>query len=461
MVGIQTGPSARGLQILAVPAVCVLISFLAYYSQYLFATSENLLPGPLSRSESILFNVLLVCLWWTYYRACAVDPGRYTFPATSPTHPSVLAPATNPATGVPGVRWCKKCRAPKPLRAHHCRHCGRCIPRMDHHCPWTSNCVSLQSFPYFLRFLVYTNVCLWMLAYHLSVRIRAIWAERHLPAYLGPTLGELSGLTVLTLTCAATILALSILLYTTTRSWMLNMTMIEGWEVERHEAVLERYESEDADFWGLDGAEVILERIEFPYDLGVLANMAQAMGTRNPLAWFFPFAGGPVIGAGGKGAGWEWEENGFNNRHGMWPPPDPEKLRRVQNGWPGAASRRVADGRPAYDELEGEDARAAFARRQRADLLRRQAQRADLMAELEEVDGLYDIEDDTEDAYYEEGLDGEPGWTNSDGDRLRDYGVDEEVEDEELIPLDADDDVPLSELMRRRKNVTSNGGRED
>ena len=46
---------------------------------------------------------------------------------------------------------------------------------------------------------------------------------------------------------------------------------------------------------------------------------------------------------------------------------------------------------------------------------------------------------------YEEGMDGEEGWTNSDGDRLRDFGVDEDAE------VLAEDDIPLGELLRRRK----------
>jgi palmitoyltransferase len=38
------------------------------------------------------------------------------------------------------------------------------------------------------------------------------------------------------------------------------------------------------------------------------------------------------------------------------------------------------------------------------------------------------------------------GWMNSQGDRLRDYGVDEEAE-----VLTDEDDIPLGELIRRRK----------
>ncbi|RYH17586.1 hypothetical protein EON65_28370 [archaeon] len=32
-------------------------------------------------------------------------------------------------------KFCRKCKAFKPKRAHHCSICGRCIVKMDHHCP--------------------------------------------------------------------------------------------------------------------------------------------------------------------------------------------------------------------------------------------------------------------------------------------------------------------------------------
>jgi palmitoyltransferase len=41
---------------------------------------------------------------------------------------------------------------------------------------------------------------------------------------------------------------------------------------------------------------------------------------------------------------------------------------------------------------------------------------------------------------------GEEGWKDADGDRLRDFGVDEEVE------FYDEDDVPLGELLRRRRD---------
>ena len=42
--------------------------------------------------------------------------------------------------------------------------------------------------------------------------------------------------------------------------------------------------------------------------------------------------------------------------------------------------------------------------------------------------------------------DGEEGWRNSEGERLGDFGVDEEVEF-----YDEEDDVPLSQLLARKR----------
>lgn len=113
------------LRKLAVPAVCVLIAFLAYSSQILF---HHLEPGPLTRTETIWFNSLVACIWWSYERACRVDPGRL---------PRRLAEGDAQDAGE-GVKkenaaahgqavgnWCRKCEAVKPPRAHHCRQCNR------------------------------------------------------------------------------------------------------------------------------------------------------------------------------------------------------------------------------------------------------------------------------------------------------------------------------------------------
>ncbi|KAK8075133.1 Palmitoyltransferase [Apiospora hydei] len=535
------------VQRLAVPAVCLLIAFLGYGSQVLFSRSPDLEPGPLTTTQTYTFNTLLLCLWWTYYRACTVDPGRYTFPPSiaKPNHSDDEGEGEGGKTGTHGKKAaagggndgsamgnkkggrsqkrCKKCRLPKPPRSHHCRICGRCIPKMDHHCPWTSNCVSLQTFPHFLRFLVFTNVSLWTLLYFVFQRFHALWANRHLPAYLGPTLPQLIWVTMFALVGMGTSLALGILLGTTLQGWLFNTTMIEGWEIERHDALLERrrgafgdgggggsnYDGDDG-YWETrrdadDPALLRLDPVEFPYDIGIFANMAQAMGTANVLLWFFPFASGPR--KGGDTTGWEYEENGLNDDEGMWPPPDPAKMRHSR-AWNEKRRRELAAEREAYDRNSrggannNADDVQAFRRRQEMDMRRRwqqgggvgggisaQQEAGRILGELEEVDGGgYEFVDDDRYSYdnYEDqdqdqedrpphlgggGIvvdEGKSGWVNADGEQLGDYGVDEDAEfddDDVLVdPVDdegeeshEDDDVPLAELIRRRKVLTKDG----
>ncbi|KAI1751829.1 zf-DHHC-domain-containing protein [Xylaria castorea] len=562
------GSGAPGLQRLAVPFASLLMAVVGYGSQWLFANSPDLEPGPLTPTQTRIFNTLLVCLWWTYWRACTVDPGRYEFPRHSghkkdeeakaagnkskrdedaATHSSEDEDDDGNQAGPAGSgsnalddriraaarrRWCRKCVAPKPPRAHHCKSCGRCVPKMDHHCPWTGNCVGMQTFPHFARFIIYTNISLWTLLYFLWLRFEALWASRNLPAYLGPTLTQLVGLTTLAGTTCFTALALGVLLVTTVKGWLFNTTMIEGWEIERHEAVLQRGGYEEEDWWRTSDGDAdaaprtMVDPLEFPYDVGVYANMAQAMGTWNPIYWFLPFAGGPRVarlpstttleslvaeiggaakpGRAGLGVGWAYEENGMNDREGMWPPIDPDKVRnarlwRQRRKEEARYRREQAQGlrNPAFPDmsLSPEEEKEAFRRRQERDLRRWQGggTRAQMMDELEEGD--YDFVDEaaarsttTTTAAAARDYDtlephrprrhvvrreGKSGWVNADGEHLGDYGVDEDAEfdDDDFVfddgpgeeghtsrAIDADDEeVPLAELIRRRKVRTKDG----
>lgn len=153
--------------------VVALISLLAYGSQILFF---NLEPEPLEQRYNLIFNSLVACIWVTYFRACFTDPGSV------PPHwaPDDIVSGGGPAHRQQ-QRWCRKCEAYKPPRAHHCRVCQRCIPKMDHHCPWTINCVSYRTFPHFLRFLCYSVTSMIYLEYFLFNRAAVIWSARNLP----------------------------------------------------------------------------------------------------------------------------------------------------------------------------------------------------------------------------------------------------------------------------------------
>jgi len=128
-----------------------------------------------------------------------------------------------------------------------------------------------------------------------------------------------------------------------------------------------------------------------------------------------------------------WEENGFEDEGKMWPPLDPDKLGRE------VRREEVKENLKVYGSVEEE--KEAFRKRQEHDMKRWQREKNGMgNEENEDEDGEEEYESE-----YEEGLDGEEGWTNSEGERLRDYGVDEDAE--ELH----DDDIPLGELIRRRK----------
>ncbi|KAI9731011.1 MAG: palmitoyltransferase for Vac8p [Cirrosporium novae-zelandiae] len=116
------------------------------------------------RACSTLGIILCLLLNWSYTTAVFTDPGS---PLTSkngyshlPTHePITFKSVTVSSTGE--TRFCKKCEAQKPDRAHHCSTCGRCVLKMDHHCPWLATCVGLHNYKAFILFLVYTSLFCW------------------------------------------------------------------------------------------------------------------------------------------------------------------------------------------------------------------------------------------------------------------------------------------------------------
>lgn len=58
--------------------------------------------------------------------------------------------------------FCKKCRIPRPPRAHHCHVCKHCVLVMDHHCPWVGQCVGYFNYRYFVLFMAYLwTACLY------------------------------------------------------------------------------------------------------------------------------------------------------------------------------------------------------------------------------------------------------------------------------------------------------------
>ena len=461
---------------LAVPGASLLITFLAYSSQILFSFIE---PAPLSGQELTQFNLLVLCLWICYLRACITSPGRVPqdwSPANAVTEKTDDANAHHEHSR---QRWCRKCEAFKPPRAHHCKTCGRlvmnlcntmitnllmyprCIPKMDHHCPWTNNCVSYFTFPHFIRFLYYAVIAMVYLEYFLFLRCAVLWNKRNQPSvsnltriytwsaaklcqYLGPSTTQLVHLFVLTTVNSLTLFMLGILLVRIAWSLGGNVSTIESWEIERHSRLLRRARVFGGYLDGPNGVKVRIRKQEFPFDIGIWRNITHGMNSGFPLNWLWPFAATP------RSSGFEFETNGFEDPSTSWPPPDPDRMPRMRDQHdPNEAFTYPSMPLSNYDEME------AFKMRQRADILRqethseirqrkpfhqRQGSSLDSSLQCDHDDYRSD-----EDAGSGDSASGEEGWQDSGGNRLKDYGVDE------VIEFYDEDDIPISELLRRRK----------
>ncbi|KAK1770557.1 zf-DHHC-domain-containing protein [Phialemonium atrogriseum] len=104
--------------------------------------------------------VLYLLLNWSYTTAVFTPPGSTTNDNGYSTLPTTAPPATTSFTVKANgeMRFCKKCQARKPDRAHHCSTCQRCVLKMDHHCPWLATCIGLHNHKAFLLFLIYATV---------------------------------------------------------------------------------------------------------------------------------------------------------------------------------------------------------------------------------------------------------------------------------------------------------------
>lgn len=112
-------------------------------------------------TTSIIGAALYIMLNWSYTTAVFTNPGSTIeindgYSSLPTVAPPVATSFTVKSTGE--LRFCKKCQARKPDRAHHCSTCRRCVLKMDHHCPWLATCVGLRNYKAFLLFLSYTTL---------------------------------------------------------------------------------------------------------------------------------------------------------------------------------------------------------------------------------------------------------------------------------------------------------------
>ncbi|CAK7205940.1 palmitoyltransferase for Vac8p [Sporothrix eucalyptigena] len=135
--------------------------------------------------------VIYGMMMWSYTAAVFTSPGSTTNDqgySTVPTnngspfngladHHAASAAVAGSSLTVKSngeMRFCKKCQARKPDRAHHCSTCRRCVLKMDHHCPWLATCIGLRNGKMFLLFLIYTT-CLSLFSF--AVAGSWVWTE--------------------------------------------------------------------------------------------------------------------------------------------------------------------------------------------------------------------------------------------------------------------------------------------
>jgi palmitoyltransferase ZDHHC2/15/20 len=120
----------------------------------------SLLPDQRWRTLSALAGVVTyVLLNWSYTAAVFTDPGC---PARTNMNVDDILTTSITVKANGEMRFCNKCQAPKPDRAHHCSTCRRCVMKMDHHCPWLATCVGFRNYKAFLLFLIYLSLFSWL-----------------------------------------------------------------------------------------------------------------------------------------------------------------------------------------------------------------------------------------------------------------------------------------------------------
>lgn len=116
-------------------------------------------------SWTIAFNFVFLMAIWSYLAASFTDPGtRWSKEweawivlrandcsrETAEVEEQDDEPRRRAGWKPGAVTWCKKCRAERPERSHHCSDCGTCVLRMDHHCPWIAGCIGWRNHKAFL-----------------------------------------------------------------------------------------------------------------------------------------------------------------------------------------------------------------------------------------------------------------------------------------------------------------------
>lgn len=131
----------RQLRYVAPAVVFALIGWL--YGSFTHFAQPLLLLAGVSAWELAAFHVMTLLLCASLARCLLSRESfvpRNTLARGQTPEPQLGAGAAVESKMNGDVRFCRKCRAVKPDRAHHCSTCRRCVLKMDHHCVYINKC---------------------------------------------------------------------------------------------------------------------------------------------------------------------------------------------------------------------------------------------------------------------------------------------------------------------------------
>ncbi|KAH9933268.1 zf-DHHC-domain-containing protein [Amylocystis lapponica] len=207
-------------------------------------------------------------------------------------------------------KWCRKCAAPKPERAHHCSACRRCILKMDHHCAWLGyKCIGHRTHTSFIHLLT----CISALAAYIAVLDASVVYY----AFTNPlSIDETTPLHALFLTFFGLVVSLTIGSF-----WLYHLYLISTNQTTLENLspyLLLRYLPHLPPDSGLSNPPLEHELSHAQrrlvrdashdirmYDVGWRQNWAQVFGWDRPWGWVRRIA----LGGGGKGSGKSFPHN--------------------------------------------------------------------------------------------------------------------------------------------------------
>ncbi|RLN47407.1 hypothetical protein BBJ28_00004940 [Nothophytophthora sp. Chile5] len=143
----------------------IIIGVIAYlYSSFVYFAQSRVLAAGATWLEVLIFHVLFVLLCWSLAQ-CLLSTDSFV-PRRTLKKEELDTPKYDDSrveSKMNGARrTCRKCRALKPDRTHHCSTCRRCVLKMDHHCVYINKCIGYYNYKFFVLFLGWSSAtCLY------------------------------------------------------------------------------------------------------------------------------------------------------------------------------------------------------------------------------------------------------------------------------------------------------------